>query len=196
MNIQKKNHSRRIGKGQSGMALIETLIALGVLLVVAVGVMSLALISMTTTENQGHLQARTSEYAQDKMEQLLGLAFCDYTTDTTVLPANPGTGTGLAGCPVPLANPATGGSGNGGSSNTSAPVSGYVDYLDPSGNLLVGANGAAPAGWFYMRAWQISTPAGTNTLKQITVTVTTKSEVGSGGLLPHATVTSLKTYPF
>lgn len=178
------------------MALIETMIALGVLLVVAVGVMSLALISMTTTENQGHLQARTSEYAQDKMEQLLGLAFCDATTDTTVLPANPAGGTGLAGCPLPLVNPLTGTGGNGGSSNIAAPVTGYVDYLDPSGNLLVGVGGAAPAGWFYMRVWQIATPAGNNTLKTITVTVTTKSEVGSGGLLPQATVTSLKTYPF
>lgn len=178
------------------MALIETMIALGVLLVVAAGVMSLALISMTTTENQGHLQARTSEYAQDKMEQLLGLAFCDATTDTTVLPANPAGGTGLAGCPVPLASPATGTSGSGGSSNTAAPVAGYVDYLDPSGNLLVGVNGAAPAGWFYMRVWQIAIPAGSTTLKQITVTVRTKSEVGSGGLIPQATVSALKTYPF
>ncbi|HEY2545990.1 MAG TPA: hypothetical protein VGI46_07990 [Candidatus Acidoferrum sp.] len=178
------------------MALIETMIALGVLLVVAVGVMSLALLSMTTTENQGHLQARTSEYAQDKMEQLLGLAFCDATTDTTALPANPAGGTGLAGCPVPVVSPQTGTGGNGGSTNPNAPVAGYVDYLDPNGNLLVGAAGAAPAGWFYMRIWQVSMSAGTNTLKQITVTVKTKSQVGSGGLKPQATVTALKTYPF
>lgn len=178
------------------MALIETMIALSLLLVVAVGVMSLALISMTATENQGHLQARTSEYAQDKMEQLLALAFCDATTDTTVLPANPGTGTGLAGCPVPIVNPATGLGGNGGSSNPAAPATGYVDYLDPSGNLLVGTNGAAPAGWYYMRVWQITMPAGTNTLKQVTVTVQTKGEIGSGGLTPQSTVTALKTYPF
>ena len=196
MIMQERNHSRRTGKGQSGMALIETMIALGVLLVVAIGVMSLALIAMTGTEIQGQLQARTSEYAQDKMEQLLGLAFCDASTDTTVLPANPAGGSGLAGCPVPLVSPVTGTGGVGGSSNTATPVAGYVDYLDPSGNLLVGVNGAAPAGWFYMRVWQIAMPAGSNTLKTITVTVRTKSEVGSGGLIPQATVTSLKTYPF
>lgn len=196
MKIQNRKYSCRVRRGQSGMALIETMIALSLLLVVAVGVMSLALISMTTTENQGHLQARTSEYAQDKMEQLLALAFCDATTDTTVLPANPGTGTGLAGCPVPIVNPATGPGGNGGSSNPAAPAAGYVDYLDPSGNLLVGTNGAAPAGWYYMRVWQITMPAGTNTLKQVTVTVQTKGEIGSGGLTPQSTVTALKTYPF
>lgn len=176
---------------QSGMALIETMIALAVLLVVAVGVMSLAIASLTTTENQGHLQARNSEYAQDKMEQLLGLAFCDATTDTSVLPANPAGGTGLAGCPVPLVNPQTGTGGNGGNSNPGAPVVGYVDYLDTTGNL-VPAGGA----WFYKRVWQVSMPAGTTNLKQITVTVQTKGQVGAGGVIPQATVTALKTYPF
>jgi len=40
------------------MALIETVIALGILLVAVVGVMVLAIVAITTTENQGHLQAR------------------------------------------------------------------------------------------------------------------------------------------
>jgi hypothetical protein len=189
-------HVSKASRRHSGMALVETIIALLVLLVAAVGVMSLAVIALTGTENQGHLQARVSEYAQDKMEQLLGLAFCDATTDTTVLPANPAGGTGLAGCPVPIVNPATGAGGNGGSANPAAPVAGYVDYLDASGNLLVSAGGAAPAGWYYMRVWQISVPAGTNTIKQITVTARTSGELGGAALKPQATVTALKTYPF
>lgn len=193
MKTQNRNSSRNTRKVQAGMALLETMIALAILLIVAVGVMALALTSMSTTENQGHLQARTSEYAQDKMEQLLGLAFCDASTDTTVLPANPGTGSGLAGCPVPLVNPQTGTGGNGGNSNPSAPVAGYVDYLDANGNLIAGA---APAGWFYKRVWQVSMPAGTTNLKQITVTVQTHAQVGGGGVLPQATVTALKTNPF
>ena len=183
-------------KRHSGMALIETIIALAVLLIVAVGVMALAITAMTTTENQGHLQARNSESAQDKMEQLLGLAFCDATTDTSVLPANPAGGAGLAGCPVPLVNPQTGTGGNGGNANPNAPVPGYVDYLDTAGNLLPAGAAGAPAGWFYKRTWQVAMPAGTVNLKQITVTVQTKSEVGAGGAIPQATVTALKTYPF
>lgn len=196
MRLESRNNSCSKRKVEAGMALIETVIALGVLLTVATGVMALAAISMTTTENQGHLQARTAEYAQDKMEQLLGLAYCDATSDTTILPASNAGGTGLAGCAPPLVNPQTGTGGVGGSSDPANPVAGYVDYLDTAGNLVVGAGGGAPAGWYYMRVWQISLPAGTTNLKQIAVTVQTKAEVGAGGALPRATVTALKTFPF
>src|SRR5260370_33086794 len=95
---------------QLGMSLLETMSALTVLLIVTVGVMSMATIAVETTENQGHLQSRVTEYAQDKMEQLISLGYGDGDlgtgtgTDTTVFPAcspntNPScsTGTGLAG---------------------------------------------------------------------------------------------------
>jgi type II secretory pathway pseudopilin PulG len=196
MRLESRNRSYSKRKAEAGMALIETVIALGVLLTVATGVMALAAISMTTTENQGHLQARTAEYAQDKMEQLLGLAYCDASTDTTILPASSAGGTGLAGCAPPLVNPQTGTGGVGGSSDPANPVVGYVDYLDTAGNLVVSAGGGAPAGWYYKRVWQISLPAGTTNLKQIAVTVQTKAEIGAGGALPRATVTALKTFPF
>src|ERR1700758_3049613 len=113
-------------KSQAGLSLLETIIALALLLVVAAGVMGLGAVAMCTTENQGHLMARTAEYAQDKMEQLLALKFCDKDTDTTVLPSASTGGTGLAGCPAPIVIPATGTSGVGGSSNPGAPVAGYV----------------------------------------------------------------------
>jgi type II secretory pathway pseudopilin PulG len=179
-------------KSEAGISLLETVIALALLLVVATGVMGLGAVAVTTTENQGHLMARTAEYAQDKMEQLLALKFCDATSDTTVLPTNPAGGQGLAGCAAPLN---TNGTGVGGSSNPSTPVAGYVDYLDGSGNLLA-AGGGAPAGWKYMRAWQISSANATNTLKKITVTVIVSSAIGGTNALPQSTLTSLKAYPF
>lgn len=188
MNSQIKlpNTSR---KSQSGIALIETMIALAVLLIVAVGVMSLAAISMSTTENQGHLQARTAEYAQDKMEQLLALTFCDGQTDTTVFPAAPTGGTGLGDCtnkssatPTPSA---------GGGLNVNAPVAGYVDYVDGNGNPV-----ASSANWQYIRIWQISVPAGTTLLKQVSVKCQVRNGVGPQALPPNATVVSLKSYPF
>src|SRR5260370_40599468 len=74
-------------KSQTGMSLVETMVALGLLLVVAAGVLSLGGIALATTENQGHLAARTAEYAQDKMEQLLALRYIDGNTDTTVFPS-------------------------------------------------------------------------------------------------------------
>lgn len=189
--------SSRTRCSQAGMSLLETLIALTVLTIVAVGVMSVATIAVETTENQGHLQSRVTEYAQDKMEQLIGLGYSDGDlgvgtgTDTTVFPecspnTNPSctTGTGLV---------------VGGSSDPTAPVAtpgnGYVDYLDSSGNPS-----SASANWFYIRVWQIDKPTGTTNLKRITVTAQVRSTVGGvgsgAGALPTSTVVSLKTSPF
>src|SRR6267154_2908967 len=140
---------------QAGMTLLETMIALAILLIVAAGVMGIAAVAVSTTETQGHLAARTTEYAQDKMEQLLALKFCDGDTtgtsgtDTTVFPAVFGAGTGLAGC-VDMANGVPQG---GGGLNPNAPSAGYVDYLDASGNLV-----GAAANWEYIRVWQITVP--------------------------------------
>src|SRR6266481_2335765 len=196
MEIQRATgNGKSMKKAQAGMSLIETIVALGVLLIVAAGVMGLAVVAMSTTENQGHLAARTAEYAQDKMEQLLALDTCDGTppgkgTDTTVFPAVSGGGMGLAGCnnattpPTPL---------TGGSLSTTAPAAGYVDYLDASGNMLGGAGGA----WQYIRVWQISVgPPGTTAMKQISVRVQVRTAVGQQVLVPQSTVTALKTWPF
>lgn len=185
---------RHIRHSEAGLSLIEMVMALGVLLVVIVGIMSLGAVALTTTENQGHLVARTAEYAQDKMEQLLALKFCDATSDTTVLPTNPAGGQGLAGCAAPLNS---NGTGVGGSSDPSTPDAGYVDYLDNSGNLLVaGAGGGAPTGWKYIRVWQVSSANATNTVKQITVAVKVSTAIGQSGLVPQSTLTALKAYPF
>src|SRR5437764_6334876 len=80
---------------EHGLSLIETMFALSILLIVALGILPLGIIATTTTENQGHLMARTTEYAQDKLEQLLALSYGDLTSDTRVFPAGAG-GTGLA----------------------------------------------------------------------------------------------------
>ena len=185
---------------QAGMSLLETMIALAILLIATVGLLSMGMAAIGTTENQGHLAARTAEYAQDKMEQLMSLGYPDQVTDTTQFPAcNPSstnppactTGTGLA---------------VGGSSDPTAPVAtpgnGYVDYLDVNGNPIAGTGD-----WFYIRVWQISNPAGTSTcvvsgasvpsLKQITVTAKVRRQVGAPqGALPQSTLVSVKSCPF
>jgi type II secretory pathway component PulJ len=162
-----------------GFSLLETVIALSLLLIVSLGLLPLGVIATTTTENQGHLMARTTEYAQDKMEQLLALSYGDVTSDTRSFPSNNTGGTGLA---------------IGGSADPNAPVALYVDYLDINGTLQPSSGTTAPANWYYKRVWSVVS-AGTN-LKRITVTATVKSAVGSSGRVPAATVTSLKTYPF
>jgi hypothetical protein len=173
------------------MTMIETMIALAILLIVATGVMGIAAVAVSTTETQGHLAARTAEYAQDKMEQLLALKFCDGDTtgtsgtDTTVFPAVAGAGTGLAGCSDMTAGTAQGGGGL----STTAPTAGYVDYLDASGNLV-----AAAGNWQYVRVWQIT--ATTTSMKQVSVKAQARHAVGTNGRLPEATVVALKTFPF
>jgi type II secretory pathway pseudopilin PulG len=193
MSSQQKPFFSLSPKSQAGMTLLEVMIALAILMVVAVGVVGLASIAVSTTETQGHLGARTTEYAQDKMEQLLALKFCDGPTngtDTTVFPAvvNAG-GTGLAGCNNPGGNPPTALAGGG--LNPAAPLTGYVDYLDVSGNLV-----AATAAWEYIRVWQISVPAGSSGIKQISVLAQAAHGVGNSGRVPQSTITVLKTFPF
>jgi hypothetical protein len=162
----------------AGFSLIETMGALTLLLIILSGLIGMDAVATRMTENYGHLAARTAEYSQDKMEQLLGLAYGDATSDTTVFPATTSGGTGLT---------------VGGSTNTSSPATGYVDYLDSNGNLVTGTGGAAPATWYYKRVWQITSPS-TN-LKQITVKVITSFGY-DGNSSVSSTVAALKTYPF
>jgi type II secretory pathway pseudopilin PulG len=165
-----------------GFTLLETIFALSILMIVAAGIAPLGLVAVKASENQGHLAARTTEYAQDKLEQLMALAWGDSTSDTRVFPATDIGGTGLS---------------VGGSNDPAAPAAQYVDYLDINGNLLVAAGNGEPAGWFYKRVWKVSLPAGTAKLKLIEVSATVRvASEGGIGELPRSTVSALKTSPF
>jgi len=165
-------------KTQADVGLIGTLVALALLMIAAAGIMTMATVAMSTTETQGHLAARTAEYAQDKMEQLLALQYQDNFTDTTVFPS-----VVAAACPTGC------GLQLGGSLNPTAPAAGYSDYVDASGSPV-----AAGANWQYIRVWQI-TQAAPN-LKQISVLTQVRHQVGQNGRLPRATVSCLKSSPF
>jgi hypothetical protein len=175
-----------VTRGERGTSLIEVIVATALLMTLMAGLMSMAGIAITTTENEGHLAARTTEYAQDKMEQLMALSYGDSTSDTRSFPAASSGGSGLA---------------IGGSYNVDSPIDLYVDYLDQNGNLC-GTTGAAcaapsgttpPDGWFYERAWAIEQEA-TN-LKRITVASTTVRGFGRANR-PIAYLVVLKTNPF
>jgi prepilin-type N-terminal cleavage/methylation domain-containing protein len=186
----KSSHRSLHLRSQSGMTLIETVVALVILLIVSIGVTTIAVVATQTTENQGNLGARTAEYAQDKLEQLISLSYADNNTDTTVFPACSATSITPPACSTGT------GLTVGGSSDPNNPVStpghGYVDYLDVNGNPLTSSTN-----WYYIRVWQISTPAGTTNLKQITVTCAVRNGIGNtgngGGALPQSTVTTFKT---
>jgi hypothetical protein len=187
----------RQSAGERGTTILEVVVASAILVTLMAGLMSLAGLAISTTENQGHLAARTTEYAQDKVEQLMALAYTDQVSDTRVFPAGSSGGTGLK---------------PGGSSNASAPVDLYVDYLDQSGNLCGSASATAsalpcpapsgttpPNNWFYKRVWAIadSTTDGTlpTGLKRITVTATVAQGFG-GAMKASSTLVVLKTSPF
>ena len=170
---------RRRLSPEAGSSLLEVVVATGILAVVALGILPLGVTAISTTENEGHLVARATEYAQDKMEQLLALAYADSTTDTRVFPAANSGGTGLAA---------------GGNSDPNTPVTGYVDYLDASGNLVTAGGGGVPVTWYYKRVWQVTSPF-TN-MKQVTVTTIVARKIGGLGRTPRATITALKSFPF
>ena len=171
---------RRVPKAATdGFSLIETTIALLLLAIVAAGVLPVGILATRQTENQGHLEARATEYAQDKLEQLMALSYGDTLTDTRTLPPAVIGGSGLV---------------VGGTLNTAAPSALYVDYLRINGDLIPPAAGP-PADWFYMRVWQITSPVAN--LKQITVTTLVRSPaLGATARAPQATVAALKTNPF
>src|SRR4051812_50037934 len=114
---------------QRGFSLIETVVALGILAVVAAGVLPLGVVAIKSSETHGHLRVRTTEYAQDKIEQLMALSYGDTASDTRVFPAAPTGGSGLA----PRGNLHTG-----------APGGTHAGYLDPQRNPFGGAGGTPP----------------------------------------------------
>jgi hypothetical protein len=162
---------------ERGTTLVETSIASAILLVALAGLLSMGSLATMHTENQGHLTPRTTEYAQDKMEQLLALAYTDTTSNTIVFPAAASGGTGLT---------------VGGSTDTSSPANGYVDWLGMDGGLLGGGT-AAPDGWQYQRVWQITSPS--TGIKQIKVVSRVRASVGNA-LTPKSTVVALKSSQF
>jgi hypothetical protein len=164
---------------ETGTSLIETVVACGLLLVVLSGLAAVTSTATNLTENEGHLSARTAEYVVDKMEQLLNLTYGDAQSDTTLFPSTTNGGTGLA---------------VGGSSDPSAPVVGYTDYLDQNGTPLCTAvnpcTADPPATWYYKRVWQVSAPSAN--LKQITVSAVIRTSVG-GVIKSQSTIAAFKT---
>ena len=153
--------ARRRLTDEAGTTLIETAIAVGILLVTLAGLMSVGALATMHTENQGHLAPRTSEYAQDKMEQLLALAYTDATTRHRRLSARryrrhrPGDRR--------QREPEHAGQ--------------RVRRLARATTAAISGGGTTPpSSWFYERVWQITAPS--TGMKQLTVSVKVRSSVG------------------
>jgi len=183
-------------RSQRGVGLAEALVAATILIVVVVGLLPVFVFGIQTTNSQGDVATRTTEYAQDKMEQLLTLSaqnlssdgFNDGTTDTTVFPSKTDGSTGCTGTGANICG--LGGtmaaSSSVGSIPPAAAVKWFVDYLDVNGNLLTSSTGA-----YYTRQWKVSTDA-TGNLKTITIVASSLQTLGTRGVAPSTTLVCVK----
>jgi prepilin-type N-terminal cleavage/methylation domain-containing protein len=181
-------------RSQRGFSLVEVLFALVVLSVAVSGVAQLFTVAAHT-----NARARATTYAtvlaQQKMEQLRGLAYgfdpgggavTDLDTDITVQPELPGGGAGLQSSPPGA---------------LAANTAGYVDYVDASGASLGGAAAVPPPGTAYIRRWSVEPlPSSANTmvLQVLVIPVGPRDAVdktiGSGGRsADQARLVSVKT---
>jgi type II secretory pathway pseudopilin PulG len=193
---QAERRLRDCARLERGSTLIETLIAAAILIIVVAGLLPVFMLATQTTYAQGDIATRVTEYAQDKMEQLLSLnkdniisdGFNDGTTDTTVFPAAVNALDGTTSCTGTSPNLCgLGGvmaaSSTVGSIPPAAPVTYFADYLDSNGNLLTSSTGA-----YYTRQWQVSTDS-TGNLKAITVVASSVSAGLKGGAVSMKLVT-------
>jgi hypothetical protein len=170
-------------RSQRGVTLVETLVAGVVLMIVVVGLLPVFVFGLQITNTQGDVATRTTEYAQDKMEQLLTLSsFNDGTTDTTQFPA---VANGCGGSTCGLGG-SMAASSSIGSIPPAAAVTYFADYLDINGNLLTSSTGA-----YYTRQWKITIDS-TQTLKTITVVASSLQAAGVKGIAPSSTLVSVK----
>jgi len=184
---QAESALRDDARSERGTALIETLVAALILIIVVAGLLPVFMLATQTTYAQGDVATRVTEYAQDKMEQLLSLnkdniisdGFNDGTTDTTVFPAAVNALDGTTSCDGVTYICGLGGtmaaSTTVGSIPPAAPVTYFVDYLDTNGNLLTSSTGA-----YYTRQWQVTTDS-TGNLKTITVVASSVAAGVKGG---------------
>ena len=162
-------------RSAAGYALIETLVAAGIVVALAAGVAQVALLTSAAVQASG-AQGRALFLAVQKIEQLQSLVW----TFDDALQAVSDDATSLAFDP-----PAPGGRGLQSSGPISGPGvdAGYVDYLDRNGRW-VGTGSRPPAGTAFVRRWSVSpvaSPGGDVLLLQVLV-------VAAGARGPAATL--------
>jgi len=178
--------ARLLDGKQRGFTMLETMFATMILLIGVTGLMTLFVVASVRNVGNGDQATRTTEYAQDKMEQLLALTYTDTTSNVTGFPTTPN---GCTSC----------GLFPGGSLTTLTTY--YFDYIDTTGTPVAAVT--SPNAIAYTRYWWIETPAGLPNMKRITVMVVANltigtNSIGTSSLSPTTTLVSFKsnvTYP-
>jgi hypothetical protein len=156
-------------QGEDGSMLVETLIAILILLIGMLAMAQVSVFSVMSSKSYGRDSSKTTAFAHSKIDELQSLKFTDTTTDISHAYPFPTTGFGLtAGGSIPPTN----------------PVDKYVDYVDSSGVRTT--SGSA---WF-TRQWQILDDAAD--VKRIIVTVSSTRSYRNG-IPPSTTLVTFKT---
>ncbi len=155
---------------ESGITLVESMIALLIMLVGLLSIAQVLAFSVVASKTYGRDATKATAYAHDKMEELTGLDFSDTTTNLTTNPPFPSNGVGLTA---------------GGSIAPEAPVEGYVDYLDTAGVRTDATNAA------FTRQWQIIDES--SNAKRILVSVTSNKSFQYGEA-PATVLITQKTF--
>jgi prepilin-type N-terminal cleavage/methylation domain-containing protein len=152
---------------KDGFSLIETMIAMFILVFALVSLAQMLALAIAINKNQGRDATKATGFAHDKMEELNSLVFNDTTTNvsTNCCPYTTTVNTGLTAL---------------GSIAPAPTVTNYVDYLDQNGVRTTSTSTALA----FTRQWQITNitdfPAPTPTRKQITVSVTSNKSIRPG----------------
>ena len=155
---------------ESGLTLVESLIAMLILLIGLLGLAQVLTISVMASKAYGRDAGLATAAARNKMEELIGLQFSDTTTNLTNSPPFASNGVGLTA---------------GGSIYPADPIAGYSDRLDSTGARTTTASAVE-----YVRQWRIVNDS--VTLKTISVSVrSTKSF--NYGVAPSTTIVTHKS---
>ena len=136
---------------QRGMTLVETMIASAILGSVMVAVGGVVAVAVTQSKNQGSTMSQATALAAQKVDQLMTMYW------------------------TPTITPLTAGG------SIAADTPNYVEYLNPTGNLVPGATASTDVGVFFTRRWKVTDSTATTKLIEVLVTGT-----GIAGKAPPA----------
>jgi hypothetical protein len=194
LNSKTRRGRERRSHGQGGFSLIETMVA--TMLLTSALVTTAQLLAIATRANtNSKRQTFASTLAQEKMEQLRGLAWGfdelglpvnDFSTNLTLDPAPANGGVGLTPSP-----------GDALASN----MIGYVDFLDRNGAAVLAAGNEPPANTYFVRRWSVeplpTNPNNTLILQVMVFSVGDRGNTGTGAILTRvrdeARLISVKT---